>query len=135
MPNNAEQVRARFEAQATLVWGADADLCRNEDGSYRDKSMQDRWEGCAAMLDFFAIDPASKPMYEAEFQEATAALVIGHIDRMNDVCEQDTADCIVESFTTKFRPILETYFDKKFPVRAAEMRAAELARAQNKAQR
>lgn len=40
--------------------------------------------------------------------------VFKFIDRMNDVCEQDTADRIVEEYIAKMNPLIEEYLDLKF---------------------
>lgn len=61
------------------------------------------------------------PDYEAKFQHETAELVMRHIDRMGDVCEQDTADSIIDSFTKQFDPIFNEYMQAKFPNRGAMM--------------
>jgi hypothetical protein len=60
---------------------------------------------------------APLPAYEAKFQREITELVMRHIDRMEDVCEQDTADRIIESFTRQFHPIFQAYLDEKFPER------------------
>ena len=57
------------------------------------------------------------PEYERMFQHDVTKLVLDHIDRMNDVCFEDPADTIVESFTAKFRPIFDAYCAAKFPDR------------------
>lgn len=59
------------------------------------------------------------PEYELRFQEAVTDLVMRHIDRMNDVCEEDLAVHILKSFTTQMDPIFDAYMDDKFPGRAA----------------
>jgi hypothetical protein len=63
------------------------------------------------------------PDYERAFQASTTDLVMGHIDRMGDVCPEDTADMIISSFTEKFDPILQAYFNAKFPEREAQYAA------------
>jgi hypothetical protein len=50
------------------------------------------------------------------------------IDRMNDVCEEDPADRIVEQFTTAVMPLFDAHIDALFPKRAARKTAnAELS--------
>lgn len=61
------------------------------------------------------------PDYEAKFQHETTEMVMRHIDRMGDVCEQDTADNIIDSFTKQFDPIFSEYMQAKFPNRDAMM--------------
>jgi hypothetical protein len=55
------------------------------------------------------------PKHELEFAYSCRGLVMSHIDRMNDVCEQDTAQGIINSMTSKFRPIFDLYLSQKFP--------------------
>lgn len=55
------------------------------------------------------------PDYEAKFQSDITKLVMRHIDRMNDICEQDTAENIIKSFTQKFEAIFDPYMAVKFP--------------------
>lgn len=54
------------------------------------------------------------PEFERTFQNAMTELVMRHIDRMNDVCEQDSAEAIIKSFTSQFDPIFDVYMDEKF---------------------
>jgi len=76
-------------------------------------------------LDLDAIIASVPDDYEAKFQHETTELVMRHIDRMEDVCEQDTADRIIESFTRQFDPIFKTYMAAKFPnMRAASAQSA-----------
>lgn len=70
------------------------------------------------------------PDYELRFQNAITELVMRHIDRMNDVCEQDTADNIIESFTTQFDALFEPYLNEKFPQRMAMLAAVAKRRAE-----
>jgi len=57
------------------------------------------------------------PKYEADFRKKITDLVMRHIDRMNDICEQDTAEKIIGSFEIQFRPIFDAYMEIKFPYR------------------
>lgn len=70
------------------------------------------------------------PDYELRFQQAITELVMRHIDRMNDVCEQDTAENIIESFTKQFDALFEPYLNEKFPERMAMMAAVARRRAE-----
>lgn len=36
------------------------------------------------------------------------------IDRMNDVCDSDNADCIVSEYIAKMNPLIEEYLELKF---------------------
>lgn len=65
------------------------------------------------------------PDYELRFQADITALVMRHIDRMNDVCEEDTADNIIDSFRSGFDALFEPYLNEKFPGRQEMM--AEVA--------
>ncbi len=47
-------------------------------------------------------------------KEAIISCVFSFIDRMNDVCDVDTADRIVSEFTTKMNPLIEEYLELKF---------------------
>jgi hypothetical protein len=83
---------------------------------------------CAAdirSLDLDAIIASVPNDYEGTFQHDVTELVMHHIDRMNDVCEQDTADRIIESFTSQFAPIFEVYMAAKFPRRFATLSQSE----------
>jgi hypothetical protein len=76
----------------------------------------------AAILSLIAqVEALTVPQGDCEnvFQAAITELVMRHIDRMNDVCEEDTAERIVNSFVEGFNPCFETYMDAKFPERAA----------------
>lgn len=59
------------------------------------------------------------PAYEAIFREKVTDLAMRHIDRMNDICPEDPAERIVESFSAQFESIFETYMAAKFPGRAS----------------
>lgn len=56
--------------------------------------------------------------YEVVFQNAVATLVLRHIDRMNDVCDEDTAQAVLRSFTSQLNPLLDSYHLAKFPQRS-----------------
>lgn len=109
---------------ADIIAALSAKLQR--DGASVERSLAEATAAVNAKLT--AADHANTPDYEQAFQTKTTELVMGHIDRMNDVCEEDTADAIVASFTTAFDPILEIYFDAKFPQRAADLAALALRR-------
>ncbi len=47
-------------------------------------------------------------------KEAIVDCVFKFIDRMNDVCDQDPADRIVQQFTEKMNPLIEEYIECKF---------------------
>ncbi len=57
------------------------------------------------------------PEYEATFREGVTALVMRHIDRMNDICDQDPAERIIASFIKGFDPLRDAYWAEKFPGR------------------
>jgi hypothetical protein len=114
-----EQDRKNFELQAVQLWGDDVNLSRHPDGDYCNSTFRHRWQGWLAMLEFSS--RTLPPAYETDFQEATTQLVMRHIDRMNDVCAEDPAERIVASFTSQFEPLLNTYTEKKFPGREAEL--------------
>lgn len=59
----------------------------------------------------------ARPEYEARFERAITDLVMRHIDRMNDPCDEDSALRILSSFTTSFSALFEPYLDQKFPGR------------------
>lgn len=61
--------------------------------------------------------PRTAPDYEQAFQRAVADLVFKHVDRMNDVCPEDSAERILDSFTSQLQPLIDTYFAAKFPGR------------------
>lgn len=51
------------------------------------------------------------------FQDSKDAIVdcvFKFIDRMNDVCEEDTADRIVSEYIDKMNPLIDEYLDLKF---------------------
>jgi len=73
----------------------------------------------------------AKDDYEREFEHACKELVMSHIDRMNDVCESDTAERIIQDFTEKFDPIFDTYMSKKFPTWYAQQKARDRRREQS----
>jgi len=60
---------------------------------------------------------SERTLIEAKFGSAMIDLVMSHIDRMNDICEQDTAEQIIESFITKFQPVFDEYLREKWPDR------------------
>ena len=41
--------------------------------------------------------------------------VYQYIDRMNDVCPEDTADNIIAEFATAVTPLIHAHLDAKFP--------------------
>src|SRR6478752_5403125 len=57
------------------------------------------------------------PEYEATFREGVTALVMRHIDRMNDICDEDPAERIIVSFIKGFDPLRDAYWAEKFPGR------------------
>lgn len=66
-----------------------------------------------------------RPDYEAAFQRDITNLVMRHVDRMNDVCDEDTAQDIIKSFTGKFNPLFDAYMAAKFPGREQQPRQPE----------
>lgn len=118
--NYDNQDRVDFEFQAVKSWGEQVDLRRHPDGDYCNSIVRHRWHGWLAMKEFSKT--MHPPAYEIGFQQATTQLVMSHIDRMNDICPEDTADQIVASFTSKFAPILDSYSEMKFPGREAQLR-------------
>jgi hypothetical protein len=65
------------------------------------------------------------PAYEVKFQEAVTELVMRHIDRMNDICEQDPAERIIQSFVSGFDPLFQAYLEAKFPGRETLLRRSK----------
>ncbi len=65
--------------------------------------------------------------YESTFQKDVTELVMRHIDRMNDVCEQDTADNIIASFIAQFDPLFDTYIAEKRSDKSSAEKAAVLS--------
>jgi hypothetical protein len=57
------------------------------------------------------------PEYERIFQSGITDLVMRHITRMNDICKEDPAERILDSFIDQFNPMFETYLQSKFPNR------------------
>lgn len=47
-------------------------------------------------------------------KEAIVDCVFRFIDRMNDVCEQDPADRILQEFTKAMDPLIDEYLELKF---------------------
>lgn len=84
----------------------------------------DETEACAPEN---AICLRAAPEYELRFQAGITELVMRHIDRMNDVCEEDTAEDIINSFRNGFDALFEPYLNEKFPGRS-EMMAQVAAR-------
>jgi hypothetical protein len=64
-----------------------------------------------------AMKVAMLPDYERKFRREITELVMRHIDRMGDICEQDPAEQIIKSFEKQFDPIFDEYLAKKFPGR------------------
>lgn len=62
-----------------------------------------------------APEKAVLPEYESIYREKIERLVMRHVDRMGDICEQDTAEQIIESFLKGFQPIFDEYLYAKFP--------------------
>ncbi len=65
--------------------------------------------------------------YESTFQKDVTELVMRHIDRMNDVCEQDTADNIIASFIAQFDPLFDTYIAEKRSDKSSAEKAGGLS--------
>lgn len=58
-----------------------------------------------------------KRMSSEAFEDAKDDIVAGvfkFIDRMNDVCDSDTADRILNEFTQSINPLIEEYLELKF---------------------
>lgn len=53
----------------------------------------------------------SGPEIEWAFQRACTELVMRHIDRMNDVCDEDPALRIIESFRRRFEAAFDVYMN------------------------
>lgn len=75
---------------------------------------------------FVVADIASDaiPDYEYRFQAAITELVMRHIDRMNDICEEDQAERIIASFVAGFDVLFQPYLNEKFPGRQAAIDAS-----------
>lgn len=104
-------------------------LCRSnqvmvcEDANNPSKSFaQCRICKCRAPLS--AWEGRAEPDYERKWRHEMAELVMRHIDRMNDVCAEDTAEEIIDSFTRQFDPPFDAYLAAKFPNRERATRPA-----------
>lgn len=67
------------------------------------------------------------PAHELEFQEAMKKLVMKHIDRMGDICEEDTAENIIHSMEDGFQLPFKRHLSRKFPVTYGEFRGMDSA--------
>lgn len=54
-------------------------------------------------------------------KEAIVDCVFRFIDRMNDVCEQDPADRILQEFTKSMDPLIGEYLELKFAMQHARL--------------
>ena len=51
--------------------------------------------------------------FELLFQTRVVDAVMSHVDRMGDICPEDPADQIIESFLAKFNPLFDEYMESR----------------------